>query len=249
MNTPWWQEETPPPGLLERWLAPPPSPPATLLHLPAPVQAEPARAEIIPGAPPAVMTDDARVRLDAPTMQCGFVKRWPARAVDLLRLLYPPPPAPRTETDGQATTGKQVGIAEHISQGRAKRDALARRLLIVLQPPPATLLGASGPLAWPEPFFPFQRLGIQVLLHAPCLLLSDEMGLGKTVQAIAALRVLCYRRETARALIVAPASLLTQWQREIARWAPELRVMTVYGEAQDRHWQWRYQAHLTLTSY
>ena len=250
MKTQWWHEDAPPAGLLERWLAPPQSaPPATLLHLPASVLAGKAQADIIPGAPPAVTARGARLNIDAPVMQCGFVRRWPARAVDLLRLLYPPPPAPRTDAAGEGIAGEPAGIAERVSLARMKRDALARRLLVVLQPPPATLLRAGGPLAWPHPFFPYQRLGIQVLLHAPCLLLSDEMGLGKTVQAIAALRVLCYRREMARALIVAPASLLTQWQREIARWAPELRVMTVYGEAYERRWQWQYRAHLTLTSY
>ncbi|MHB0936896.1 MAG: DEAD/DEAH box helicase [Armatimonadota bacterium] len=251
MSTQWWHEDAPPAGLLERWLAPPPpSPPATLLHLPAPVQRGAAQAETIPGAPPAVMARDARPQIDTPVRQCGFVRRWPTRAVDLLRLLYPPPPAaPRTDAAGAGTAGEPAGIAERVSQARMQRDALARRLLAVLQPPPETLLRADGPLAWPHPFFPFQRLGVQVLLHAPCLLLSDEMGLGKTVQAIATLRVLCYRRELARALIVAPASLLTQWQREIARWAPELRVMTVYGDAHERRWQWQYRAHLTLTSY
>jgi SNF2 family DNA or RNA helicase len=250
MKTPWWHEDAPPAGLLERWLAPPqPAPPATLLHLPAPVQGGAAQSETLAGAPPAVTARDARPLLDAPVMQCGFVRRWPARMVDLLRLLYPPPPAPGTDSAGTGAAGEPAGIAERVSLARAKRDALARRLLVALQPPPETLLRAGGPLAWPHPFFPFQRLGVQVLLHSPCLLLSDEMGLGKTVQAIAALRVLCYRRELARALIVAPASLLTQWQREIARWAPELRVITVYGEARDRRWQWRYRAHLTLTSY
>ncbi len=88
-----------------------------------------------------------------------------------------------------------------------------------------------------------------MLLQAPALLLGDEMGLGKTIQAIAALRILCCRQDVRRALIVAPAGVLLQWQDELARWAPELRVICVHGAAGARAWQWRYPAHVTLTSY
>ncbi len=150
---------------------------------------------------------------------------------------------------GAGGTGENAGVAEIINQARLKREALARRLAVVLQPPPEALLRANGPLGWPGDLYPFQREGIQVLLHAPHLLLGDDMGLGKTVQAIAALRLLLFRREFAHALIVVPASLLEQWQRELARWAPELRVMRVYGSVQNRRWQWQYPAHVTLTSY
>ena len=75
------------------------------------------------------------------------------------------------------------------------------------------------------------------------------MGLGKTIQVIAALRILLYRREVSRALIVAPASLLAQWQQEIARWAPDLRVLTLHGHADERRRLWDYRAHITLTTY
>src|SRR5207249_4532175 len=55
--------------------------------------------------------------------------------------------------------------------------------------------------------------------------------------------------EIERALVVVPASLVEQWRRELAHWAPELRVMTVRGAAEDRSWQWQYRAHVTLASY
>nr|WP_308192371.1 DEAD/DEAH box helicase [Gordonia zhenghanii] len=49
-------------------------------------------------------------------------------------------------------------------------------------------------------------------------LLADEMGLGKTLQAIAALD----RLDDGRHLVVCPTSLITNWRREITRFAPSL---------------------------
>ncbi len=60
--------------------------------------------------------------------------------------------------------------------------------------------------------------------------LADDMGLGKTVQAIA---LLVDRRRKGPALVVAPTSVGTNWQREIARFAPCLRAH-LYREADDR---------------
>lgn len=60
-------------------------------------------------------------------------------------------------------------------------------------------------------------------------ILADEMGLGKTIQAIGLL--LCWQRERPGdpALIVAPASLLGNWQRELQLWAPSLRGYLHHG--------------------
>ncbi|MHB9130077.1 MAG: DEAD/DEAH box helicase [Armatimonadota bacterium] len=253
MNTDWWQEEEPTtPGLLSRWLTPaaPQPPAATLLRLPIPAQHEPAQSVIIPpSAPASTVQCSQQLSADTPVTHWGFVKRWRARAVDLRHLLYPPPPAQTVGVNGSMPIGEAAGIAEALNLTRLKHEELARRLLVALQPPPAVLLRANGPLSWAAPLFPYQHLGVQALVHASALLLGDEMGLGKTVQVLAALRILCYRREVARALIVVPASVLLQWQDELARWAPDLRAMCVHGDAQERRWQWQYHAHVTLTSY
>jgi superfamily II DNA or RNA helicase len=61
-------------------------------------------------------------------------------------------------------------------------------------------------------------------------ILADDMGLGKTVQSIAAL--LRFREEgllTNRCLVVAPAALLENWERELARFAPSLSVSRYHG--------------------
>nr|WP_241022050.1 SNF2-related protein [Burkholderia sp. Ac-20353] len=61
--------------------------------------------------------------------------------------------------------------------------------------------------------------------------IADDMGLGKTLQVIAALDKLREEGtlEEAKALVVVPTSLLTNWQKEIARFAPALRVGVFHG--------------------
>ena len=51
--------------------------------------------------------------------------------------------------------------------------------------------------------------------------LADDMGLGKTVQTLA---VLLQRAPKGPALVVAPISVAMNWQAEVARFAPTLRV-------------------------
>ena len=81
---------------------------------------------------------------------------------------------------------------------------------------------------------PYQREGVDFLKWMverdfnP--LLADEMGLGKTVQLLALLAGKL-RRGGAPALIVCPASLVTNWVREANRFVPELRVLAPDGAA------------------
>lgn len=59
-------------------------------------------------------------------------------------------------------------------------------------------------------------------------LLADEMGLGKTLQVIAALSD-SGAAPLRPALIIAPGSLLENWRREIAKFAPHLQVLKHHG--------------------
>ncbi|MGL5958835.1 MAG: DEAD/DEAH box helicase [Phocaeicola sp.] len=60
--------------------------------------------------------------------------------------------------------------------------------------------------------------------------LADDMGLGKTVQTIA---MLCHQAPQGAALVIAPASVVSNWKAELARFAPALEVF-VLNEAANR---------------
>ncbi len=60
--------------------------------------------------------------------------------------------------------------------------------------------------------------------------IADDMGLGKTVQVITALKKLKDEGLLAgRALVVCPTTLVSNWQREIERFAPDLRAIVYHG--------------------
>ena len=83
---------------------------------------------------------------------------------------------------------------------------------------------------------PYQRVGVNWLYFMTQLglgaCLADDMGLGKTLQVLALL--LHLKRENPAAgpaLLVVPASLLTNWQAEAARFTPSLRLFIAHPSA------------------
>lgn len=61
---------------------------------------------------------------------------------------------------------------------------------------------------------PFQKIGVQFALERKHTLIADSMGLGKTIQAIGVMNVM----KPVRVLIICPASLKLNWERELKRW-------------------------------
>jgi superfamily II DNA or RNA helicase len=81
-------------------------------------------------------------------------------------------------------------------------------------------------------------------------ILADDMGLGKTVQTLAHILV---EKEAGRldapALVVAPTSLMGNWQAEAARFAPGLRVLLLHGKDRAAQFERIDAADLVLTTY
>jgi SNF2 family DNA or RNA helicase len=99
--------------------------------------------------------------------------------------------------------------------------------------PLATPIGFLGSLR------PYQERGLSWLHFLGRLglggILADDMGLGKTAQTISLL--LSERAgatEVAPTLLVCPMSLVSNWQKEAARFAPSLRVYVHHGATRRR---------------
>jgi SNF2 family DNA or RNA helicase len=79
---------------------------------------------------------------------------------------------------------------------------------------------------------PYQERGVQWLSEMAELglggVLADDMGLGKTIQILA---LHLARRGTGPTLIVCPTTLMGNWQREAARFAPGVDVRRHHGSA------------------
>lgn len=66
-------------------------------------------------------------------------------------------------------------------------------------------------------------------------ILADEMGLGKTVQSISVMAYLAEKHNIwGPFLVIAPASTLHNWQQEIVKFVPTLKVLPYWGNAKDR---------------
>ncbi|MCW2927712.1 MAG: helZ [Thermoleophilia bacterium] len=85
---------------------------------------------------------------------------------------------------------------------------------------------------------PYQQKGLSWLAGMASLplgaVLADDMGLGKTVQMIALIMHIRKERleageDPGRVLVSCPTSLIGNWQRELERFAPELKVHIHHG--------------------
>ncbi len=104
---------------------------------------------------------------------------------------------------------------------------------------------------------PYQQIGFNWLVFlrnfrfGACL--ADDMGLGKTIQLITyLLHVKFVEKEAAPALIICPTSVLGNWQRELAIFAPDLNVHLQYGSDRpkdDLFKEVAKKADVVLTSY
>ena len=70
---------------------------------------------------------------------------------------------------------------------------------------------------------PFQKAGVAYALETKRCFIADEMGLGKTVQSLAAIQ----GANAYPMLVVCPASLKMNWEREVRMWLPGKTVHIV----------------------
>ncbi len=79
--------------------------------------------------------------------------------------------------------------------------------------------------------------------------LADDMGLGKTVQTLALLLNEKHLGEGQPSLVIVPATLLFNWQRESRRFAPSLGMILFHGASRERYRDILCMSDVVLTSY
>ncbi|HQY62218.1 MAG TPA: SNF2-related protein [Polyangiaceae bacterium] len=119
--------------------------------------------------------------------------------------------------------------------------------------------GAKKPRNLKAQLRPYQEAGFQWLsfLHeiGSGGVLADDMGLGKTVQTIALLLAVKSADEKTegkgkfKALIVAPTSVVTNWMRELDKFAPSLKHVVWHGGDRRERAEELDDAEVVITSY
>lgn len=125
----------------------------------------------------------------------------------------------------------QVALTEDYQGAKVHLDENTRQLI-------DSLLQGEGtetPEGLKATLRPYQLRGYEWLYKNSRLgfgsLIADDMGLGKTLQVIATLLKLKEDGELGahKALIVVPTTLLTNWEKEIKKFAPALKTHTYHG--------------------
>lgn len=97
---------------------------------------------------------------------------------------------------------------------------------------------------------PYQQTGLDWLTTMHGLgfgaLLADDMGLGKTIQILALLELLTKKNNMLKFLLVIPASLFGNWEKEILRFTPKLKYSILHGKEKEES---KENISLYITSY
>jgi superfamily II DNA or RNA helicase len=137
---------------------------------------------------------------------------------------------------------RDLGWVDAVADGPV--GALIDRLRAAEGPGDAHIVGIDGQLR------PYQHRGVAWLQRLSELgmgaVLADDMGLGKTIQAIA---LLTSRDQDRPHLVVCPTSVVGNWERELARFAPDLEVVRHHGPERPVTRRAFRPGHVVVTSY
>lgn len=112
-------------------------------------------------------------------------------------------------------TPKAECAARLESQCDDAAKALLADHLTTVQASKATDADIDLPCPEGQSYLPYQKGGIAYAIGRTNTLIADEMGLGKTIQALGVINA---RSEIKTVLVVCPASLRLNWDREAKKW-------------------------------
>jgi superfamily II DNA or RNA helicase len=112
-----------------------------------------------------------------------------------------------------------------------KQDAMeyiVQKRSFILRQALFTTLKQYIPKDFKTKLMPYQKKGVAFICKAGKCILADDMGLGKTIQAIASAQLLLEQNLIKSVLIIAPTSLVYQWENEIKKFTSQ-SVLCIEG--------------------
>ncbi len=197
----------------------------------------------LPDTAPVILITPAGARLRVPV---GRIKPLALTLIDL----FDAPPG-----DGPLRLSRlDAPRLEHLAEAQRWRGAEAVGKLARALRHSEGIRPATPPAGLTLTLRPYQLEGLAWLQYLReqglAGILADDMGLGKTAQTLAHLLL---EKESGRldkpCLVVLPTSLIFNWKRETARFAPSLKVLSLHGKERAERFTRIREHDVVLTTY
>jgi len=145
--------------------------------------------------------------------------------------------------DYYAILEKEFGIGSANVNDTIKRSGLSEEIIESIKNTELNEDGLNATLrSW-------QDFGAKYSLIQKKVLIGDEMGLGKTLISIAAMVHLTGEENKSKFLVICPASIMTNWERELNKFS-KLKVYRAHGPKRDHVLEaWKHAGGVAITTY
>ena len=195
----------------------------------------------------AQVSNNLLIPLDRPAMISGMGYADRYWKTEKVTSLFENPRQRATKKEGQVLP-RDLHEINGIKSVRPRFKPSFWDLVFVLLQPPLEF-GHNENLLLPHDLYPYQIEGVKFLVSNEHALLADDMGTGKTVMTIVALKLLMRTNKIKHALVLCPSSILYEWKKHLALWAPEMIACFVRGTQEIRSLEWDTLAHVYVTTY
>ena len=134
---------------------------------------------------------------------------------------------------GGVRLGKEENVSADVGPVMTNGSWLSKLLSDIRTP--SNLKKTVPPKTVKATLRPYQKEGYEWLRYMEHLglgaCLADDMGLGKTLQVLTFLEFIRRREKRAKILLVVPASLIGNWQREAEKFTPSMPLAILHGRS------------------
>lgn len=109
----------------------------------------------------------------------------------------------------------KVARLDAVEAINAERAEAARKAQAAIEASRATDADVDIPVPAGLAYLPYQRAGIAYCMERDGALIGDDMGLGKSIQAVGVINA---DVDCKRVLVICPASIKLNWQKELRKW-------------------------------